>query len=331
MPKAGARIQATALSRTPAMTEHTLWMVEEGVTDDEGRRAGDLAREWAERERARRGEEIEEGEVERAASVIRELFKLMDEEVAARVEELAQMMVHELKDPLSQVQIGMEMLAKSTAELGEEERTYLGWMQRGTGRAVEVLDDVRVLGLAEARQDGPRLLPILTLVESVFARAGEEAERKGVRFEVEGELPTATVDGAQVGMALGNLVSNSVKYADVSKPERWVRVRVERVTGAVEGWRFSVADNGLGIPTRLQRDVFRRHFRAHPGAAQGMGLGLSIAQQVIERRNGHMWFHSEERKGTVFHFVIPDPPERAPKLGDPPAASVAQQLPYPNV
>lgn len=310
------------------MIEPELWVVNAEPSDEGESRAAELAREWALKEAERRGREVATEEVARAESVIRwaerKLVSGLDREVGARVDELSQMIVHELKNPMSQVQVGAEMLSKRREVMGEEERMYLGWIQRGVTRAVQVLEDVRVLGLTEAAHGGSRLAPITAVVDAVMARVGEEAQRAGVECGVEGELPAGEVDGAQVGMALGNLVSNSVKYADPAKAERWVRVKVERVTGVVEGWRFSVADNGLGIPARLQRDVFRRHFRAHPGAADGMGLGLSIARQVVERRNGHIWFHSEERKGTVFHFVIPD--QGVPISGTRPTPSAGDEV-----
>ena len=309
------------------MNEQNLWTTETEAADESEDRAVELARAWAAAESARRGEVVGEDEADRAQAVIdwlaREVGNQSREQMAAQLDELSQMIVHELKNPLAQVQVGVEMLSKEADALRDEERMYLGWIERGVARAIQVLEDVRVLGLAEASQGGPRWVPIATVVEGVLARVREEAERAGVECGVEDELPAASVDGAQVGMALGNLVANAVKYADPAKPERWVRIRVERVSGVMEGWRFSVADNGLGIPARLQRDVFRKHFRGHPDAAEGMGLGLSIARQVIERRDGHIWFHSEERKGSVFHFVIPDrarPPPDAPEGPEPPVA-----------
>lgn len=50
------------------------------------------------------------------------------------------------------------------------------------------------------------------------------------------------------------------------------------------GWRISVRDNGLGIAKEFQNNLFQRHFRAHPDAAEGTGLGLAIAEPVPVRR-----------------------------------------------
>jgi signal transduction histidine kinase len=280
--------------------------------DELDERAPELARAWVESEGSLAGEAEDPGAVARAESLIRWIAAIVEPgsrtsaAVAARLDELSQMIVHELKNPLAQVQVGVDMLGRRAAELDEDERTYLGWIERGAARALEVLEDVRVLGLAEAPLQVERWLPARAVVAGVLARVREEADRAGVECAVEGEVPDCIVDSAQVGLALGNLLSNAVKYADPRKPERWVRLRVERVTGVLEGWRFTVADNGLGIPERLQREVFRSHFRGHPEVAEGTGLGLAITRQVIERRNGQIWFHSMEGAGSTFYFAIPD-------------------------
>lgn len=228
-----------------------------------------------------------------------------DDETARRLEEFAQMVVHEIRTPLSHVQVGAEMLAQR-AHGSPEDRTYLGWIQRGATRATELLEDLRVLALAEGAQTRARRLPVRELFDDVRRQVGDEANRRGVRIEVAEPVPDVRLDGIQIGLALLNLVGNAVKYADPLKPDRWVRLGVARVSGVVEGWRFTVVDNGLGIPERLQREVFRRNFRAHPAAADGMGLGLAITRRVIEQRQGHIWFHSEEGRGTTFQFVLPD-------------------------
>jgi signal transduction histidine kinase len=290
--------------------------------DELGERASELARAWVEGEAGQVGEAGDLEAVARAESLIRWIAEVIEPgpraaaAVAARLDELSQMIVHEMKNPLAQVQVGVDMLGRRAADLDEEERTYLGWIERGAARALEVLEDVRVLGLADAPLQVERWLPAKAVVEGVLARLREEAERAGVECAVEGEIPDCIVDSAQVGLALGNLLSNAIKYADPRKPERWVRLRMERVTGVLEGWRFSVSDNGLGIPERLQREVFRRHFRGHPEVAEGTGLGLAITRQVIERRNGQIWFHSMEGAGSTFHFAIPDRVEPAEPLAE---------------
>ena len=84
-------------------------------------------------------------------------------------------------------------------------------------------------------------------------------------------MPDVQVDATRVELALINLIGNAIKYSDPTKEDRWVRVSVQRDE---RWWRISVEDNGVGIPEGMQDRVFEQFVRAHPGVAEGSGLGL---------------------------------------------------------
>lgn len=249
-------------------------------------------------------------------------------ELALRLEEFGNMIVHELKNPLYNIQMGAELLGEKLAVEGRVDyERYLGWIQRGVERAKDLLDDVRMLALAEGAQACQRWVTLHTMVDTVVQQVRESANKNGVTLDVRDPLPAIEVDAVQVGVALMNLVTNAVKYCDHRKPDRRVWLAVEASAEWRGGWRFTVADNGLGIPRELQHKVFSKHFRAHPEAAEGTGLGLAITQQVVEQRHGRLGFESEEGKGSTFWFVVPErhagggvEREIAPGDGRPPAA-----------
>lgn len=85
--------------------------------------------------------------------------------------------------------------------------------------------------------------------------------------------------------------------------------------GAADGEaRVSVADRGVGIPAERQAQLFQRYYRAHAGTPQdygGLGLGLEMAREVVERHGGRMWFESAPGAGSTFHFALPAPREDA--------------------
>jgi signal transduction histidine kinase len=69
-----------------------------------------------------------------------------------------------------------------------------------------------------------------------------------------------------------------------------------------------VKDNGIGISTEDQAKIFQRFFRSDDSKAReapGTGLGLNITKSLVEMQGGRIWFESEYRKGTTFHFTIP--------------------------
>jgi signal transduction histidine kinase len=98
---------------------------------------------------------------------------------------------------------------------------------------------------------------------------------------------------------LQNLVSNAVKFSE--GPEPLVSVSAERLDGH---WRFTVADNGAGIPPELGRRIFEpfeRLDRKQPGT----GIGLAICKRVVERHGGVIHAESGPSGGNSFVFTIP--------------------------
>jgi signal transduction histidine kinase len=118
-------------------------------------------------------------------------------------------------------------------------------------------------------------------------------------------------DRIRVSQVLVNLVSNAYKYT----PEGGaIQIGVEETTnhwdpeGAVRVVHFWVKDNGIGMTIEDQQKMFQKFFRSDDPKAReapGTGLGLNITKSLVEMQGGKIWFESEYRKGTIFHFTIP--------------------------
>jgi len=109
-------------------------------------------------------------------------------------------------------------------------------------------------------------------------------------------------DRDRISQVLTNLISNALKYSPNGG-----QVTVDCCKTA-EGIRVGVRDEGIGISKEMQAKVFGRFFRVNDANANtfpGMGLGLYIAYNIIQRHGGKIWIESERGKGSVFYFVLP--------------------------
>ena len=156
-------------------------------------------------------------------------------------------------------------------------------------------------------------MEVSDLVDEVLRSTKRQLEDKKqtVAVELPGKLPQVWADRTRVGQVLTNLVSNAHKYT----PEGGtIRVGAEDTVnlwdreGAGRVVHLWVKDNGIGISAEDQVKIFQKFFRSEDSKAReapGTGLGLNITKSLVEMQGGRIWFESEYRKGTTFHFTIP--------------------------
>jgi signal transduction histidine kinase len=99
-----------------------------------------------------------------------------------------------------------------------------------------------------------------------------------------------------------NLIANAIKFRRADEAPQ-VHVSATR-----EGdlWRFSVADNGIGIPADQRERIFQIFHRLHTREEYpGTGIGLALCRRIVERHGGRIWVESEPGEGATFYFTLP--------------------------
>jgi chemotaxis family two-component system sensor kinase Cph1 len=139
------------------------------------------------------------------------------------------------------------------------------------------------------------------MLSEILAAMKFQLDDAKAEVHVDPVLPTCLGDNVQTSQVFGNLLDNALKYRS---PARALRVAIH---GSVKDGQaiYSVADNGIGIAPEHQAKVFEIFHRLNPDITLGEGLGLTIAQRVLERQKGRIWVESRAGEGSTFYVSLP--------------------------
>ena len=214
-------------------------------------------------------------------------------------------LVHELGRPLGALLSATQALAAGAGADPALQQELLSGMETETLRMQRLLDDLthlydQTLGPLELKRRSLALRPWLT---TVLSPSREAARNKGLvwRVSLPSDLPTVDIDGDRLAQALGNVASNAINY---TPPGGTVDISAG-VTGD-EVW-IRVSDSGAGITLEEQERIFTPFYRGAAGRRfpQGMGLGLSIARDVVAAHSGRIELESTPGVGSAFTIWLP--------------------------
>lgn len=229
--------------------------------------------------------------------------------LAKKLSDFGRLVTHELKNPLGAAQSGTQLLQDtSVVSTANDRDRFIRLVLRNLVRMQDLIRDIRAVSLGEDAERVERWTQLDVVVAKVFDELKSQAKKKGVRLDIEGALPPASVDATRLDIALANLIGNAIKYSDPRKQDRRITVRANTRRDRRKGQcvRLEVRDNGLGIPKAMHGSVFKQHFRAHPHVAEGTGLGLAITNELVTSAGGKIWFESVEGEGTTFYVDVPE-------------------------
>jgi two-component system sensor histidine kinase BaeS len=229
--------------------------------------------------------------------------RLNDLEQARR--QLLANLVHELGRPLGALRSATQALLGGADQDASLQQELLAGMEDELRRLQRLLENLahlhdQVLGSLELDR---RPVKLSTWLSQTLAPWREAARMKGLHWEsaVPSDLPTMEADPDRLAGALGNLISNAIKFTP-----RGGTISVEASTEN-EAVRIQVRDTGPGISPEEQEHIFTPFFRGSGGGRfpQGMGLGLSIARAQIVAHGGRLEMESTPGRGTHFTIWVP--------------------------
>jgi len=237
-------------------------------------------------------------------------------ETLARDRQLRQNMMadiaHELRTPLSVIQANLEAMLDGVLPASPPE---IASLHDETTLLSRLVADLRLLSLAEAGQLKLERneTDLGDLVKKVADRMATQAGENDIALitDIESGLPMLNVDVDRISQAIGNLVSNALRY---TPPGGRVGVKVF-VTGPTSGTANSrhsvvieVSDTGPGIAPEDLPHVFDRFYRADKSrsrASGGSGIGLAIVKQLVEAHEGQVGVKSQAGVGSTFFLILP--------------------------
>jgi signal transduction histidine kinase len=281
-----------ALRESPALTAAIVSHIGERLTD------ADVARVSLGRGYRRVLERVDTLKTEKAQ--LEELLRLR--------EELADMIIHDLRNPLGVVSGGMQML--EGVSVAEADTAYVASVLKTMARASQRMRRLVDTLLDIARlEEGAMDLQIVALdacglIAEMVAAERSLAEARGITLEnrLPEALPAVVADGEILQRVLVNLLDNALKFTP-SGGQVWVEGRPE--DAVVE---LSVVDTGPGIPPEERERVFEKftQVRGHEMARKGSGLGLTFCQMAVEAQGGRIWIEDgPQGRGSCFTFTIP--------------------------
>jgi len=223
---------------------------------------------------------------------------------------------HELKNPMTSIKGYTELLASgAVGQITEMQTNFLGTIKSNVERMSTLVSDLNDNSKIEAGRLRLefKATQAADLVDEVIRTFKRQLEDKKQTFElsIPPKLPAMWSDRIRVGQVLTNLVSNAFKYT----PEGGaIQVGVEESPnhwdpdGAPRVIHLWVKDSGIGMTPEDQQKIFQKFFRSDDPKARevpGTGLGLNITKSLVEMQGGKIWFESQYRHGTSFHFTVP--------------------------
>lgn len=219
------------------------------------------------------------------------------ETVNQELDSFAYIVSHDLKAPLR----GIDSLANWFLEdyrdrVDSEGQELLNLLKTRVEKMHNLIDGILQYSRVGRMEEEKQVVNLNALLEDVIDMIDPPKE---IEIQIQEKLPNIIGERTRLQQLFQNLLSNAIKYID--KPSGKI------IIGYVEDgddWKFSVSDNGIGIDAEHHFRIFQI-FQKLSAESNSTGIGLAVANKIVDLHGGKIWVESEVGQGSTFFFTLP--------------------------
>ena len=235
--------------------------------------------------------------------VVDDLTELIQAQKESAWSEMARRLAHEIKNPLTPIQLSAERLQrKLSGEVGEDKQEML---DRYTHTIVQQVEAMKAMvnaftDYARSPQPVAEQVDINAMLEEIAVLYHQDNSDVEIDLRLDRSIPAVEVDIVRLRQLVHNLVKNSLETLD---GKGWIRLSTACVEKSSRHWiEFSVEDSGQGIAEQVAQNLFEPYVTTK---SSGSGLGLAIVQKIVDEHGGSVRVGSAPEGGARFSVLLP--------------------------
>ncbi len=259
-------------------------------------------------------QELQQRVLERTLELERKNQELRRSNV--NLEEFAYAASHDLKEPIRKIHFYSDRLKGELAmQLSDGQRHIFERLENASQRMGTLIEDLLAYSQATRGVPDTEVVNLNRKLQLVLEDLEVEVQQKGAEIIV-GELPVVRANSRQMQQLFQNLITNALKYGKPGvQPRIEIRSQLVQVEDVRPGfvqeaegayYQITVEDNGIGFSQDDALRIFNMFTRLHGNTEyRGTGVGLSIAQKVVENHKGFIWAQGRPGEGATFYVLLP--------------------------
>ena len=215
--------------------------------------------------------------------------------------EMAKQIAHEINNPLTPMKLSIQHLKRAYDNKSERFDEYMERISNSLVEQIDTLSDIATEFSNFAKMPAPQTEPVdlIEQINKVVPLFAIDENRRAFHTNFHG-LETAMIfaDKEHISRVFINLFKNAIEAIPKGR-QAMIRIDAQKIDRNIQ---VSISDNGMGIPEKMQENIFRPNLSTKPS---GMGLGLSIVHSIIESAGGNISFETKKDEGTRFIINLP--------------------------